>query len=244
MDLWLPICNNLSQNRQSPTLGLTLFLSMIDEIESDLEAALSTKTHLTLIGWSIALQCLAWGQVGVEPTSLNQTTPDLPLEPSATNLLLDCHLSDYSVYIDTTNGSCFAYPNNYTIVDQNSGIPEIHGSQIGSELEPVFATLMEEIDPIQPGSSLRLQAETFFSKFSVVDRSTFAWEGVPISGKPGLMVEPIPMQLTWRIIFLPYGDKLFRLMYWPMDVPEVGADLLNLQQVSTQTFMLLDQEGH
>jgi hypothetical protein len=50
------------------------------------------------------------------------------------------------------------------------------------------------------------------------------------------MVEPVPVQLSWRIVFVQHADRLFSLMYWPVNLPEAQSDLDALTQTTLGSF--------
>ena len=58
-----------------------------------------------------------------------------------------------------------------------------------------------------------------------------------VTGPPlGSPVEQVPVHLSWHIVFVKHNDSLYRLMYWPVDVPEAKADIDELYQVTINTF--------
>jgi hypothetical protein len=186
----------------------------------------------------LAVIALACGQfkVGFEPNSgvSIQINPN-PGHPEE-KVPRHCPLSDLNVYVNGTYGYCFAYPIDFTVTDINASLPEVRGPVIRSEIEPVFPTLRVEVEPTNESQSLREQAENYLREFSMIDPTTFTWQSVEVDGQPGLMVEPIPVQLSWKIIFVRNNSFQFHLMYWPVDVREVEGELAELYQVTTQTF--------
>ncbi len=141
-----------------------------------------------------------------------------------------------NIYIDETGGYCFAYPARFTVGNQPMlNVPAITGPLIGSSVDPVFASFVVEIAPASK-DTLRDQAEAFLKEFSVVDSAALTWTQVPVGGEAGLMVEPVPVMLSWRIVFVQHNGHLFRLMYWPVEVPEVQPDLDELTQTTLGSF--------
>jgi hypothetical protein len=169
-------------------------------------------------------------------------TPEVfnPLSPSPTpsgsELPLTCQITDLNVYIDRAAGYCFAYPLRFTLGDQPSDKPDVRGPAIGSPAEPVFATFGVEVNPAETAKSLEDQARSFTKDFSVVDPDMMTWRPITVGGEPGLIAEPVPVQLSWRIIFVEHDGRLYRLMYWPVDVPEAETDLDELYQTTINTF--------
>lgn len=156
--------------------------------------------------------------------------------PSNSTLPLTCQVADLNVYINEMDGFCFAYPTRFTLQDQPSDKPDIRGPGYGSSAEPVSATFGVDVTAAAADKSLREQAEIFLKDFSVVDSATFTWKQVQVGGEAGWMVEPIPVQLAWRIVFVQHNGYLFRLSYWPVDIPEVKADVDELSQVTIASF--------
>jgi hypothetical protein len=145
-------------------------------------------------------------------------------------------VTDLNVYINEADGYCFAYPSRFTLGEQPSDKPDVRGPAIGSSAEPVYAMFGVEVVPAETGKTLREQADGFLSQFSVVDPATFTWSQVPVANEAGLLVEPVPVQLSWRIVFVQHNGYLFRLSYWPVDVPEAKADLDELTQTTLGSF--------
>jgi hypothetical protein len=118
-------------------------------------------------------------------------------------------------------------------------MPDIHGPNYGSDVEPVRATFGVEITTTAADKSLREQAEGFLKEFSVLDPSTFTWTEIQVGGEPAWRVEPIPVQLAWRIVFVQHDGKLFRLMYWPIDIQEIRTDIDELTQTTLGSFAFI-----
>jgi len=156
--------------------------------------------------------------------------------PSNSTLPLTCQVTDLKVYINGMDGYCFAYPTRFTLQDQPSDKPDVRGPGYGSSHEPVNATFSVEVTPAAADKTLREQAEIFLKDFSVVDPATFTWSQVQVGGEASWMVEPIPVQLSWRIVFVQHNGYLFRLMYWPVDIPEIKTDLDELTQTTLGSF--------
>lgn len=174
-------------------------------------------------------------EVGIEDTP-NANTVD-PIQNSAEDELpVDCQINDYLIYIDQANGFCFAYPENFFIAAEANHEVEVQGPAVGEGIEPVYAKLVVNVEARQTGISLREQAEAFLDEFSGVEQTSLSWSEVEIDGQIGWRVEPVPVYLSWRIIFTESNGHLYRLMYWPVDLEDTAEDLAFLYQVSTQTF--------
>jgi hypothetical protein len=111
----------------------------------------------------------------------------------------------------------------------------IVGQPIGNGVDPVFASFAVQITPAT-NEPLEAQAESFLQEFSAADPASFTWTQVPVGSEAGLMVEPIPVMLSWRIVFVLHGGNIYRLMYWPVDIPEAQADLNDLTQTTLGSF--------
>jgi hypothetical protein len=156
--------------------------------------------------------------------------------PSGSTLPLTCQVTDLNVYINEMDGYCFAYPTGFTLGDQPTDKPDVRGPAIGSTVEPVYATFGVDVTPDAAGKTLREEAEDFLRGFSVMDPATFTWSQVQVGGEPALMVEPVVVQLAWRLVFVEHDGRLFRLAYWPVDVREAKADLDALTQTTLGSF--------
>jgi hypothetical protein len=150
-------------------------------------------------------------------------------------LPLTCQVTDLNVYINGADSYCFAYPIRFTLGDQPSDKPDVRGPAVDDSVEPIQATFGVEVTPAT-GASLREQAEAYLKEFSVVDSATLTWSQVQVGGEAGWMVEPVPAMLAYRIVFVQRDEKLFRLMYWPVDIPAAQADLNELTQTTLGSF--------
>jgi hypothetical protein len=155
--------------------------------------------------------------------------------PSGSTLPLTCQVTDLNVYINDMDGYCFAYPTRFTLGDGPSDKPDVRGPAVDDSVEPIHATFGVEVTPAT-NESLREQAEAYLKEFSVADPATFTWSQVQVGGEAGWMVEPIPVMLAWRIVFVQHDGKLFRLMYWPVDIPAAQTDLNELAQTTLGSF--------
>jgi len=174
----------------------------------------------------------------VEPvTTTPITVPRLDPSPtsSGSTLPLTCQVTDLNVYINELGCYCFAFPMNFTLGDQPSDNPNVRGPAVDDSVEPIHATLTVEFSPATD-KSLREQAEAYLNEFSVADPATYTWIRVQIGGEAGLMVEPVPAMLSYRIVFVQHNGNLFRLMYWPVDIPEAQSDLTDLMQTTLGSF--------
>jgi len=156
--------------------------------------------------------------------------------PSGSTLPLTCQITDLNVYINEMAGYCIAYPSRFTLGDQPSDQPDIRGPAVDDSHEPIRAALTIEVEPAAIDQSLREQAESFLKEFSVIDPDTLTWSQVSIDGDTAWMVEPVPAMLAYRIVFVQHNGTVYRLLYWPVDIPEVQADLNDLTQTTLGSF--------
>lgn len=196
--------------------------------------------------WTLVLILVLTGCKSASPSpEPAMTTPNLMprLDPSPTPsdsvLPLTCQITDLNVYVNEADGYCFAYPSRFTEGTQPMlNVPAIVGPTIGNGVDPVFASFAVQVTPATD-ESLRAQAEAFLKEFSAADPASFTWTQVPVGNEAGLMVEPVPVMLSWRIVFVQHNGTLFRLMYWPVDVPEAQSDLDELTQTTLGSFAFL-----
>lgn len=192
------------------------------------------------IFWTLIFTLFLTGCASASPQSATVTPDILPhLDPSPTpsdsTLPLTCQVTDLNVYINEADGYCFAYPMNFTLGDQPSDKPDVRGPAVDDSVEPIHATLTIGFAPASD-TSLREQAEIYLKEFSVTDPATYVWTQVPVGGEPGWRVEPVPAMLSYRIVFVQHNGNLFRLMYWPVDIPEAQPDLNELTQTTLGSF--------
>jgi hypothetical protein len=160
------------------------------------------------------------------------------LTPSKSTLPLTCQVTDLNVYINKADGYCFAYPTRFTLGDQPSDKPNILGPALDDSVEPIHATLSIEVAPAT-NKPLKAQAKLYLTEFSVADPATLTWTQVQVGREAGLRVEPVPAVLAYRIVFIQHNENLFRLMYWPVDIPGAKTDLDELTQVTLASFAFI-----
>jgi hypothetical protein len=198
-----------------------------------------------LLIWTLFFTFLFTGCASASSSPETATaTPDIMprLDPSPTpsdsTLPLTCQVTDLNVYINEIDGYCFAYPMNFTLGDQPSDKPNVLGPALDDSIEPIHATLTVEFSPAND-KSLREQSEDYLKEFSVADPVAYTWTQLQVGGEAGWMVEPVPAMLSYRIVFVQHDDKLFRLMYWPVDIPEAQSDLKDLTQTTLGSFAFI-----
>jgi hypothetical protein len=173
-------------------------------------------------------------------------TPEvfIPLNPSPTpassDLPMTCQVTDLNVFIDRESGYCFAYPLRFTRKDPNSPLPVVMGPGIGSPSEPVYAMFTVEQAPYDPQLSLDQQVDSFLASFSVVDPNSSPRARLIVDEEVAVLVESVPVHLSWRIVFVQHNGVLYRLMYWPVDVAEAQPDLEELYQTSLGSFSFIE----
>lgn len=189
---------------------------------------------------ALILVLLISGCASASPVPATVTPNIMPrLDPSPTlsdsTLPLTCQITDLNVYVNEVDGYCFAYPTRFTLGDQPSDKPDVRGPALDDSVEPIYATLTIEFAPAT-NETLQTQAEVFLKEFSVADPATYSWTQVTVGSEAGLMVEPVPAMLSYRIVFVQHNGNLFRLMYWPVDIPEAQSDLNDLTQTTLGSF--------
>lgn len=158
--------------------------------------------------------------------------------PSDSTLPLTCQITDLNIYIDNAAGYCFAYPTRFTLGDQPSDKPDVRGPALDDSVEPIHATLHIETAPATD-LTLHEQAEAYLKEFSTVDPATFTWTQIQVGGEEAWQVEPVPAMLAYRIVFVQHNGSVFRLMYWPVDIPDAQPDLNDLTQTTLGSFAFI-----
>jgi hypothetical protein len=192
------------------------------------------KLFLLALLFTTACTVNASQTVTITPDAMPRLNPS-PI-PSDSKLPLSCQVTDLNVYINEAQGYCFAYPRHFTLGDQPSDQPAVLGPAVDNSAEPIHATLTIEVSPAATEKTLREQAEQYLKEFSVVDPTTLTWNELQINGEPAWRVEPVPARLSYRIVFVQYNGSMFRLLYWPVDIPEAQSDLNDLTQTTLGSF--------
>ena len=182
--------------------------------------------------------CASASNTPVPATVTPNVMPRLDPSPAplTSALPLTCQVTDLNVYINEADGYCFAYPSRFTLGDQPSDKPDVFGPAVDDSVEPIHATLSVEVSPAATDKSPREQAEAYLREFSVVDPATFTWSQIQVGDEAAWNVEPVPAMLAYRIVFIQHHGSMFRLMYWPVDIPEAQADLNDLTQTTLGSF--------
>lgn len=152
--------------------------------------------------------------------------------PSGSTLPLTCQVTDLSVYIDQGGGYCFAYPPRFMLADSGG----VRSPDLDDSLTPLFVTFAVEVTPADLEFTARGEAELFLKDFTVIDIDSLAWNPVMVGGAWGWMVEPVPTMGAWRFVFVQHNGYLYRLSYWPVDIPEARAEVDELAQVTMGSF--------
>ncbi len=160
--------------------------------------------------------------------------------PSGSELPLTCQVTDLNVQIDRPNGYCFAYPKRFRFDNQPIfNVMAVQGPPVGSSTEPVFATFYVETASSTPSQTLDQQVEAFLKEFTTVDPASLSRTKLTLDGEEAILVDQVPGYLSWRIVFAAHDGRLYRLMYWPVDVPEAQADLEELYQTTLNSFSFI-----
>jgi hypothetical protein len=153
----------------------------------------------------------------VEPPT---TTPEIfiPLNPSPTpsdsNLPLTCQVTDLQVYVDSNQGYCYAYPNGFTMGESPYfSVPAVMGPQVESSPDVVAATFGVVVTPKDPNLKLATEVDNFFEEFTTASLKTFTRVDLTAGGEAAMMIDNVPVQLSWRLVFVAHNGNLYRLMY-------------------------------
>ncbi len=119
------------------------------------------------------------------------------------------------------------------------GIPAIQGPAVEFSSDQVAATFAVEVDALDPNTSLDQQVDKFLKEFTTVAPESLTRARLIVAGETAISVDMVPVQLSWRLVFVPHAGQLYRLMYWPVDVSEAQADLDELYQTTLGSFAFL-----
>lgn len=180
------------------------------------------------------------------PGDLMTPTPEVfnPLNPSPTpsgsDLPLTCQVTDLNISLDRAAGYCFAYPKRFAInILPLLNTPAVMGPNVGSGADSIQASFAVQMATYDPDQSLDQQVDQFLKEFTVASPETLTRARLTVGGESAVMVDVVPVQLSWRIVFVPHAGKLYRLMYWPVDALEAKTDLEELYQTTIGSFAFL-----
>ncbi len=167
-----------------------------------------------------------------------------PLDPSPTpsgsDLPLTCQVTDLNVFIDRAAGHCFAYPKRFAIGNQPLlNASAVLGPEVGHGGDTIRASFAVALASYDPNQLLDKQVDDFLREFTTAAPQSLARVSLTVGGEAAVMVDMVPVQLSWRLVFVPHNGQLYRLMYWPVDVPEAKADLEELYQTTIGSFAFL-----
>src|SRR5215471_12263494 len=173
------------------------------------------KIRVLLLALFIFLNgCIPTSDSSEPATATPDIMPRLNPSPTPSNSALPktCQITDLKIYINEIEGYCFAYPTRFALSDRPSDKPDIQGPAVDNSNEPIHATLTVEVEPAATDKTLQEQANAYLKDFSVIDPSQFTWKQVPIGGETGWIVEPVPVMLAYRIVFVQHNGYLYRLL--------------------------------
>lgn len=196
---------------------------------------------LPLISLLVFSGC-AFAVSAVEPaTAVPESTPTANIMPrldpsptaSGSALPLTCQVTDLSVYIE--GDYCFAYPPRFFLGDEGS----VRGPDLDDSLTPLFVTFAVTVTPADMQLTARGEAEAYLKSFTDLEIDSFTWNQVLLGGEWGWMVEPVPTIGAWRFVFVQHNRNLYRLSYWPVDIPRARAEVDELAQVTMASFAFI-----
>jgi hypothetical protein len=200
------------------------------------------RLFLSIISLFIVSGCvfaLSTVQPETAVPEMTHTLNSMPrLDPSPTalssTLPLTCQVTDLSVYI-AEGDYCFAYPPRFFLNHEGG----VRSPDLDDSLTPLYMTFAVTVTPANLEFTARGEAELFLQDFTVVDVDTLAWTPVMVGDEWGWMVEPVPTMGAWRFVFVQHNGYLYRLSYWPVDIPEARADVDELAQVTLGSFAFI-----
>ena len=199
---------------------------------------MKSRTFILILILTLLNGCTSQPNTSQPATVTPNVIARLNPSPTASNstLPLTCQVTDLNIYINEVDGYCFAYPSRFTLGDQPSDKPDARGPAVDDSMEPIHATFRVEVSPGTTDKTLREQAEAYLEELSVVDPATFTWSQIQVNGEEAWRVEPVPAMLAYRIVFVQHNGYIFRLIYWPVDIPGAQPDLNDLTQTTLGSF--------
>jgi hypothetical protein len=195
---------------------------------------LNLTALLIFSGCSFAVSTLEPVYTPPEATPTPNIMPRLDPSPTPSNnpYPLAFQVTDLSVYIDQDGGYCFAYPPRFMPAD----FAGVRGPDLDESLTPLFVTFEVEFKPSNAEFTARGEAEIFLKDFTVVEIDSLTWNQIMVGGEWGWIVEPVPTMGAWRFVFVQHNGYLYRLSYWPVDIPIARADVDELTQTTLGSF--------
>ncbi len=143
-------------------------------------------------------------------------------------------------YVNHEDNFCLMYPARFSQEPSGSLSLNFIGPALDKSPEPLFAQMWVTVTPARSGSDLNGAVDEALKEFAGMNVEPMTRKPIDIGGEPGIVVEPVPGRLASRAVFVLHKDVLYRLDFWPLQVPIAEADVEELYQVVTTTFSFLD----
>ena len=157
-----------------------------------------------------------------------------PIDEEVLDVPETCQAEGLKTFADYINAYCFVYPARFE--QDERGLAAVSGPNVGSAIEPVFARLDVFAAPAAHDAALETLVANFIKQFEGPNTPQVNRTSLTLGGQPAEMLEPIPGQLSSRIVFALHNGIFYQLIFWPVDEDTVKADFDELYQVVSESF--------
>lgn len=139
-------------------------------------------------------------------------------------------------YVMRQDDYCFIYPARFEQGNLSNRQPNILGPALDKSLDPLRANLTIEVKPAN-GKGLDSLVDEALKEFAGMSGiQPIKRTSITLAQGPAIVAEPIPGRLSSRVVFTVHGDKLYRLAFWPVGMPQAQADMDELYNMVTSSF--------
>lgn len=142
-----------------------------------------------------------------------------------------------SVYTDPAGAFCFAFPSSLALSSDEAQRVSLVGPPLTEGPAALFVSLgIESAPATQPLGAAVTDALAEFAGFT-------AWEirrtETVLGGEAAQRVEPVPGQVSSRVLFAVHNGLLYRLTFWPAEEGPAAPDLEALYSAVTESFRFM-----
>jgi hypothetical protein len=148
-----------------------------------------------------------------------------------------CLVSGEQVFVNSSKGYCFAYPQDVTIQAYEYERPLFLGPPLDQSTEPLQSRLWVEANAVPAGTDLNKAVDDFVAGLPTGITPPPRQE-TTLGGEPAVILEMVPGQLFSRVVLALHDGRLYQLWFNPVDpsVPDVKPDVEKLYQAVTSSF--------
>jgi hypothetical protein len=118
--------------------------------------------------------------------------------------------ADTLSWTDETLGYCLLYPASHTVVEPEGGNTEIVVGDVMNHTDPRVSIMAEDL----AGRPLAQVIDDFLAGYEGFELSR---SDATIGGQEAVLLDGIPGQDFYRVLFVAHGDTLYKLQFAPYD---------------------------